>query len=94
MRQDGGRGAHPSHGGAEGLRQAPQAAEVLLEAAELEGGRLVEAAALLAGTHLLLPQAGAGDEEQVAEQELDRLGGVRGQGELGENHSILESENC
>lgn len=67
-------GAHPAHGGAEGLGQAPQAAEVLLEAAELEGGRLVEAAALLAGAHLLLPQVGAGDEEQVTQQELDCLG--------------------
>lgn len=82
-----GGGAHPAHGGAEGLGQAPQAAEVLLEATELEGGRLVEAAALLAGAHLLLPQVGAGDEEQVTQQELDCLGwrvGGGGQGELGE----------
>lgn len=71
-------GAHPAHGGAQGLGQAPQAAEVLLEAAELEGGRLVEAATLLADAHLLLPEVGAGDEEQVAQQELDHLGGGAG----------------
>lgn len=76
-----GRGAHPAHGGAQGLCQAPQAAEILLEAAELQGGCLVEAAALLAGPHLLLPQVGAGDQEQVTEQELDRL---QGQGDWGE----------
>lgn len=73
-------GAHPVHGRAEGLCQAPEAAEVLLEATELKGRGLVEAAALLADSHLLLPQVGASDQEQVTQQELDRLG----QGELGE----------
>lgn len=73
-------GTHPAHGGAQGLCQAPQAAEVLLEAAELQGGRLVEAAALLAGPHLLLPQVGAGHQEQVTEQELDCLEGTKGLG--------------
>lgn len=88
-RQDERRGSHPTHGGTKGLGQAPEAAEILLETAKLEGGRLVEAAALLADVHLLLPQVGAGDEEKVAEQELDRLrkgrGGGKGErGDLGE----------
>lgn len=82
------RGAHPAHGGAQGLCQAPQAAQVLLEAAELQGGRLVEAAALLARPHLLLPQVGAGDQQQVTEQELNRL---RGQGERGE-HGVGQTD--
>lgn len=60
-------GAHPAHGGTKGLCQAPQAAEVLLEATELQGRCLVGATQLLAGTHLLLPQVGAGDQEQVAQ---------------------------
>lgn len=60
-------GAHPAHGGPKGLCQAPQAAEVLLEATELQGRCLVGATQLLAGTHLLLPQVGAGDQEQVAQ---------------------------
>lgn len=55
------------------MGQLAQAAEVTLEARQLGGRGMVGLTQGLAGTCLLLPQAGAEREQQVTGQQLDHL---------------------
>lgn len=84
------RATHPPHGRPEALRQAPQATQVPLEAAQLERRGLGPAARALRGLGgwgrlLPLPQAGARHKEQVTQEQLHGLGvvGRAGQGSGG-----------
>lgn len=59
------------------LRQAAESAEILLKATQLEGRGLVAGSVGRAPLHLLLPEPGASDQEQVTQKELHRLKGER-----------------
>lgn len=59
------------------LRQAPESAEILLKATQLEGGCLVAGSVCVGALHLLLPEPGASDQEQVTQKELHCLKGER-----------------
>lgn len=74
-------GTHPPHGGPEALCQAPQAAQVPLEAAQFEGrglGPSARALRSLGGRGRLLPppQASSCHKEQVTQEQLHGLGMV------------------
>lgn len=86
-------GTHPPHGRPEALRQAPQTAQVPLEATQFEGGGLGPSAGALRGLGgrgrlLPPPQASSCHKEQVTQEQLHGLGvvgraGVRGAPALG-----------
>lgn len=74
-------GTHPPHGRSEALRQTPQAAQVPLEAAQLEGRGLGSTAPALQGLGrcrrlLAPPQARAHHKQQVTQEQLHGLGVV------------------